>query len=122
MKNPIYHKLITSYRWTTLRAEYLAEHPLCEECERMGRTTAATQVHHKIPIETMSDEARMAELCYDWDNLQALCYPCHRAVHMSHPAKRAHMEAAQQITSFSNRFLGGKMRRVNKNKSHHKKQ
>jgi 5-methylcytosine-specific restriction endonuclease McrA len=33
-------------RWRSLRAQQLAREPLCERCRKLGRTTAATVVHH----------------------------------------------------------------------------
>ncbi len=35
-------------RWRKLRRMYLAAHPLCVDCERIGRTEPATEVHHVL--------------------------------------------------------------------------
>lgn len=59
------------YRWQRLRARFLYEHPLCEECLKHGRTEAATDVDHIIPHR--GDPALM----WDEGNLQALCHACH---------------------------------------------
>lgn len=60
-------------RWyREFRDPYISEHPLCEQCEREGRTTAATDVDHITPHE--GNEA----LLYCWTNLQSLCGLCHR--------------------------------------------
>lgn len=44
---------------------------LCQECLRNKRITAATEAHHKIPIEERPD------LALDVDNGEALCWHCH---------------------------------------------
>jgi 5-methylcytosine-specific restriction protein A len=58
-------------RWQQLRERYLAEHPLCETCEAIGRTTAAIDVHHVVPVR--ADPSRRL----DWTNLRAVCKACH---------------------------------------------
>lgn len=45
--------------------------PLCEVCEKQGKVTAASQVHHKIPI------ALAPHLRLDASNLMSVCGPCH---------------------------------------------
>jgi 5-methylcytosine-specific restriction endonuclease McrA len=64
----------SSARWRRLRAAYLAEHPLCEDCLTKGRTTAAAHVHHREPRKLRPD------LAFEWDNLKATCQPCHNAM------------------------------------------
>lgn len=52
-----------------MRAALFARQPLCEECERAGRVTVATQRDHRIPLaEGGADDER---------NEQALCDACH---------------------------------------------
>lgn len=63
----------SSTRWRKLRASYIAEHPLCEECWAKGLTVVAIDVHHK------RERRDIPELAFDWDNLQALCKQCHNA-------------------------------------------
>ena len=46
-------------------------HPLCAECQRHGRVTAATVVDHIIP------HRGNMELFWDRDNWDSLCAPCH---------------------------------------------
>jgi len=58
-------------RWTLLSQRYRLRHPLCEQCEREGRTTAATEVHHKIKAKDRPD------LVLQWDNLMSVCRSCH---------------------------------------------
>lgn len=64
-------RFYASERWRRLRALFLRENPLCAACERNGRTTAARHVHHKRKRQDHPD------LALDWDNLEALCQPCH---------------------------------------------
>jgi 5-methylcytosine-specific restriction protein A len=63
-------KFYNTREWKQTRAAYRREHPLCEECERNGRTTAMYYVDHITPIRLGGDRLR-------WDNLQSLCKPCH---------------------------------------------
>lgn len=58
--------------WQRLRAAYIAEHPLCEECERKGSTVVADDVDHKRAFQGREDPLRL-----DWNNLRALCRTCH---------------------------------------------
>lgn len=60
-------------RWRAYRRRYLREHPLCADCERAGRVTAATVVDHIVPHR--GDAVRF----WDERNHQALCQPCHSA-------------------------------------------
>lgn len=55
------------HRWRQVRASVLARRPLCEDCARLGRVTAATEVHHMD-----GDTRHNAD-----DNLMPLCKPCH---------------------------------------------
>jgi 5-methylcytosine-specific restriction protein A len=59
------------YQWQKFRERYLAEHPLCMDCNAEGMTTAATDVHHKQKLRDRPD------LKYEYDNLLALCSACH---------------------------------------------
>lgn len=63
----------SSARWVKLRAAFLAEHPLCADCQRQGRLTPAVHVHHVKERKTYPD------LALDWDNLESACVPCHNA-------------------------------------------
>lgn len=58
-------------RWRKARAAFLATHPLCERCTKMGRTTAATVVNHRIPHK--------GSLALFWDqaNWESTCKPHH---------------------------------------------
>lgn len=58
-------------RWKALSLRYRANHPLCEHCELHGRTTPATEVHHKVPVK-IAPRLRLQA-----DNLIAVCRECH---------------------------------------------
>ena len=58
-------------RWRKMRDQFVMEHPLCYDCFKTGRTTAAMEVHH---VESRQDAPDRA---YDVDNLMALCKSCH---------------------------------------------
>lgn len=59
-------------RWQKLRELYLAKHPLCAECEKAGRFTPATEVHH---IKSFADGGSDHN-----SNLMGLCKPCHSRI------------------------------------------
>jgi 5-methylcytosine-specific restriction protein A len=61
-------------RWHKVSEMHLNEFPLCVECEKQGKTTAATLTHHIIPIAE-------GGAVYDWDNLESLCIECHEVKH-----------------------------------------
>lgn len=57
-------------RWRKLREMQLAEHPLCEECERKGNVMPANECDHITPHNWNEDAF--------WDGpFQSLCKPCH---------------------------------------------
>lgn len=61
-------------RWQKARKGWLDKHPLCAECEKAGRVTAATDVDHIIP--------HRGDMKLFWDsakNWQSLCSACHKA-------------------------------------------
>lgn len=60
-------------RWRRLRAQIIARSPLCGDCAARGRTTAAVEVHHLVPV------SQAPEREFDATNLVALCAECHRA-------------------------------------------
>ncbi len=57
--------------WEKTRARFLAEFPLCQDCEEQGRVKAATEVHHAEKIKDAPEKKHQAE------NLRALCKECH---------------------------------------------
>ena len=76
-----YQKLLNSKRWKTLRAWKLQQNPLCELCEAEGYIRSAVDVHHKVPVESARTPEEMSRLCFNPNNLQALCISCHANVH-----------------------------------------
>lgn len=68
--------------WKTLRDNYIAVHPLCEECMMFNKTTPATEVHHIIPFSHGKSEESMMRLLLSWDNLKAVCHSCHKKLHI----------------------------------------
>ena len=76
-----------------LRQEYLRQHPLCERCKREGYVRSAIDVHHKVPVESAHSIQEMEQLTYDWNNLQALCIPCHIKAHAE---QRSHSKQAHR--------------------------
>lgn len=107
-----YDRIIHSYRWQCLRREYIAAHPLCEDCEAAGRTALAQEVHHIVPIETAHTVEGMEALAFDRRNLRALCKPCHEAAHLrlgsnsKKGRKRVREAAKAQAGAFLARWCG----------------
>lgn len=66
-------QLLYGRRWQKLRALFLQAHPLCVDCQREGRVTAATIVDHAIAHK--GNEA----LFWDESNWQPLCQSHHSA-------------------------------------------
>lgn len=58
-------------RWRAARKAFLQAHPMCAECLREGRYTAASVVDHIIPHRGNQ------QLFWDMENWQALCKACH---------------------------------------------
>ena len=67
--------------WKLLRNSYIREHPLCERCLKLGRTTPAEEVHHIKPFMSGSTPYERSELLLDPRNLIAVCLPCHHELH-----------------------------------------
>lgn len=80
-KDKQYRHLINSTKWTTLRNYQLRKHPLCQRCEEQGRLRLANEVHHIIPIESVSNQQSMQTLAYDANNLMSVCRQCHHEIH-----------------------------------------
>lgn len=88
-RDPRYQKLLNSKRWKELRAWKLAQtQGYCEICYAegwRGVDALAVDIHHKIPVESVIDqgEAAMARVCYDPNNLVALCIRHHTEIHQA---------------------------------------
>ncbi len=59
--------------WQKLRAAYIQEHPMCEQCESNGIVREADEVHHLRAFIGVDDPLRL-----DWSNLQSVCQRCHQ--------------------------------------------
>lgn len=66
-------------KWLKLRDKYLKEHPLCERCLLAGRAQVAEHVHHKIELN--EDNYKNPMIALNEENLEALCFDCHRKEH-----------------------------------------
>lgn len=64
-------KRITGRRLQAMREALFRVDPLCAECKRNGRTTAATQRDHIVPLFEGGRD--------DEGNTQGLCHDCHEA-------------------------------------------
>ena len=71
LPQPDHKRLYSRRRWHALRRQWLAEHPLCAECERRGEIRMATDVDHVTPHK--GD----AKLFWSTANMQSLCARCH---------------------------------------------
>lgn len=58
--------------WRKIRARFVAEHPLCEECLKQKRLTPTEEVHHILPLAHGGT--------HDASNLMALCKSCHSKI------------------------------------------
>lgn len=109
-RNPIYIKMINSARWRKLRAEKLRANPICEECMANDASTLASEVHHVVPVESVSGAAAMERLMFNRMNLQSLCHACHSEIHrraFSH-SKEAVQDNNKRVTErFADKFLNG---------------
>lgn len=107
-RNQKYIKLINTKHWRALRAEKLKNNPVCEQCERYGKSALATEVHHIIPVESVSTIKQMEMLAYAYDNLMSLCHDCHVGMHKelnSHTKEQMKDNNKKKTLSFSERYL-----------------
>lgn len=77
----VYDNIYNTGRWRKLRAGHLLEHPLCEMCQREGKVTPATDVHHVREISHGDTLEDMLQLGFDPTNLMSLCEDCHNRLH-----------------------------------------
>lgn len=104
-----YVKLLNSMRWLRLRRSKLNKNPLCEECEKEGFVSPATEVHHIVPIQTAVTYNEKEALAYDINNLMSLCHRCHVDIHKS-LGKQSKAETKERnkklVNDTINRFFG----------------
>ena len=60
--------------WDRVSRQYRRAHPLCEDCEAEGGTTAVELVHHIVPLDEGGPRL-------DWSNLRSLCQHHHQVEH-----------------------------------------
>ena len=65
--------------WKKLRAAYIKQHSLCENCLAKGICTPAVIVHHVKPITP--EEVRNPMITLYSGNLKAVCRKCHGEEH-----------------------------------------
>lgn len=76
---------LNSAAWKRLRAQVLAEEPLCRWCLARGLVVASTDVDHiKDSREDYSDDNRR-------ENLTAMCHECHSLKTAASMGKRVSM-------------------------------
>ena len=80
-ENNVSHKFYNTTIWINLRRRWLHDHPFCYICEKEGKTTLATDVHHIHNFLAGKDDTEKWKLFTDEDNLVSLCDPCHHRVH-----------------------------------------
>lgn len=77
-----YQRLLNSKRWWEVkRTVWQRANGLCERCKAEGYITAGVDCHHVKPVETARSPQEMEALCYNVNNVQLLCVPCHIKVH-----------------------------------------
>jgi 5-methylcytosine-specific restriction endonuclease McrA len=81
------NRFYASAAWRRLRAFVLAGAPLCVDCQKRGRITPATEVHH---LEERRDRP---DLALNSNNMEALCKVCHLRKRRGH-SPRSRFQAA----------------------------
>ena len=74
-------ELYATKQWKKLRNCYITQHPICEIHAKYGIIKPAETVHHVRPFMLGKTLEEQKKLCYDENNLQALCKSCHKQVH-----------------------------------------
>lgn len=80
-KDATYRKLINSKRRKVLRHQKLQSQALFECCKQKNIITLATEIHHIIPVESVTTEREMSLLMFDFDNLMSIYHKCHAEIH-----------------------------------------
>ncbi|MDE6498234.1 MAG: HNH endonuclease [Muribaculaceae bacterium] len=108
-RDPDYKRMIHSARWQKLRRDIISASPLCERCRAEGYVTAATEVHHRIPVEQGFNRMEKKRLMFDPHNLVALCRACHVKTHteMGRSGKDATRKRnSEHVQAVIRRFYG----------------
>lgn len=61
---------ITGSKLQIIRERWFRVHPLCAECDRHGRVTAAQELDHIVPLHLGGQDSD--------SNRQGLCVECHK--------------------------------------------
>ena len=107
-RNPIYKQLIRSKEWKLLRIKKLKSNPLCEQCKQSNKIVPATEVHHVIPVESVSGCYQMKQLMFQYSNLKSLCHCCHVEIHrqlFSHTKESVQANNKRRTESFVSKYL-----------------
>lgn len=64
-----------------IRNGHIQAHPLCEDCLKNGKVTAAEEVHHIKPFMSGATDIEKMALAVDPNNLVSLCHDCHMKRH-----------------------------------------
>ena len=72
--------LYGSRRWRKRTRLQKQHHPLCERCEREGRTTEAMLSHHVVPHNG-------DKVAFYYGKLESLCLSCHLVEHGRAPMR-----------------------------------
>jgi len=70
-RDPVHHQRYGKI-WKRIRDGYIKAHPLCAECFKQGRLTAAAEVHHVLPLSRGGTNEE--------SNLMSLCKACHSSI------------------------------------------
>lgn len=109
-KDTNYIKLINTQRWRNLRLKKLQAQPLCEcdECKANGKITPATEVHHIVPVESVTTIEQMEALMFDYNNLMSVSHECHARIHkemFSHSKENVKKANQKRTQRFIDKFL-----------------
>lgn len=107
-KDKDYIRLIHTMKWVKLRALKLKNNPFCERCMDEGRVSAASEVHHVVPVENALSLRDKESLMFDYHNLRALCHKCHVNTHteMGRSGKaQVRQRTDAQLDAFKRKFM-----------------
>lgn len=106
-KDKYYYKMINTGRWQRMRRQVLMAHPVCQRCEAEGFVTAATEVHHITPVESVQTRSEQEQLMFSIGNLCALCHRCHVQTHIELGSKGKQQNKTRtenEVKSFARRY------------------
>lgn len=97
--------MLQSHEWQQLRHRKLESvRGLCERCLSQKLYVPATEIHHIVPVETATTIEDMRQLCFGWNNLQAVCHDCHQQEHRE-LRSRSKAQIAERNKAKTNRFI-----------------